>query len=104
MEQFFNVVELLEDKNIKVVKLDVNDDFDGLQTFVNGSIPVIAYNVLKINKPDRIRFTLLHELAHLLLTFGDITLKQKETFMFSICGCNVIARKNYKSRVGRSQK
>lgn len=64
----FNVVELLEDKNIKVVKLDVDEDFDGLQTFVNDTIPVVAYNIKKTKKPDRIRLTLLHELAHLLLT------------------------------------
>src|SRR5690606_6933079 len=68
----FNIVELLEDKNIKVVKLDVAEDFDGLQTFVNGNIPVVAYNARKANKPDRIRFTLLHELAHLFLKFGNI--------------------------------
>src|SRR5690554_3611439 len=30
----FNIVELLEDKKIKVVDLRVNDDFDGLQTYV----------------------------------------------------------------------
>ena len=66
----FNIVELLEDKNIKVLDLRVNEDFDGLQTRVNGTIPVVAYNTKKINKPDRIRFTLLHELAHLLLKFG----------------------------------
>lgn len=96
----FNVVELLEDKNIKVVKLDVNDDFDGLQTFVNGSIPVIAYNVLKINKPDRIRFTLLHELAHLLLTFGDITLKQKETLCFQFAGAMLLPEKTIKAELG----
>lgn len=74
----FNIVELLEEKSIKVVKLDVDEDFDGLQTFVNGNIPVIAYNIKKTNKPDKIRLTLLHELAHLLLTFGDITPKQKK--------------------------
>ncbi len=96
----FNVVELLEDKNIKVVKLDVNDDFDGLQTFVNGSIPVIAYNVRKINKPDRIRFTLLHELAHLLLTFGDITLKQKETLCFQFAGAMLLPEKTIKAELG----
>ena len=50
----FNVVELLEDKNIKVVKLDVDEDLDGLQTYVNGNIPVVAYNIRKTNKPDRI--------------------------------------------------
>jgi transcriptional regulator with XRE-family HTH domain len=73
----FNIVELLEDKNIKVVKLDIAEDFDGLQTFVNRNIPVVAYNIKKANKPDRIRFTLLHELAHLLLKFGDITEREK---------------------------
>lgn len=86
----FNIVELLEDKNIKVLKLDVAKDFDGLQTFVNGKIPVVAYNERKANKPDRIRFTLLHELAHLLLTFGDITEKQKEILCHQFAGAMLL--------------
>lgn len=96
----FNVVELLEDKNIKVVKLDVDEDFDGLQTFVNGTIPVVAYNVKKANKPDRIRLTLLHELAHLLLTFGDITLKQKETLCFQFAGAMLLPEETLRSELG----
>lgn len=96
----FNVVELLEDKNIKVVKLDVDEDFDGLQTFVNGTIPVVAYNIKKTNKPDRIRLTLLHELAHLLLTFGDITLKQKETLCFQFAGAMLLPEKTLKAELG----
>jgi transcriptional regulator with XRE-family HTH domain len=36
----FNIVELLEDKYIKIVKLDVEDTIDGLQTFVNNSITI----------------------------------------------------------------
>lgn len=96
----FNVVELLEDKNIKVVKLDVDEDFDGLQTFVNGNIPVVAYNVKKTNKPDRIRLTLLHELAHLLLTFGDVTLKQKETLCFQFAGAMLLPEETIKAELG----
>lgn len=96
----FNVVELLEDKNIKVVKLDVDEDFDGLQTFVNGTIPVVAYNVKKTNKPDRIRLTLLHELAHLLLTFGNITLKQKETLCYQFAGAVLLPEKTLKAELG----
>lgn len=96
----FNVVELLEDKNIKVVKLDVDEDFDGLQTFVNGNIPVVAYNVKKTNKPDRIRLTLLHELAHLLLTFGNITLKQKETLCYQFAGAVLLPEKTLKAELG----
>lgn len=96
----FNIVELLEDKNIKVVKLDVNDDFDGLQTHVNRTIPVVAYNSNKINKPDRIRFTLLHELAHLLLKFGDITERQKETLCNQFAGAMLLPEETVKAELG----
>ena len=96
----FNIVELLEDKNIKVIALKVNDDFDGLQTFVNGNIPVVAYNANKINKPDRIRFTLLHELAHLLLKFGDITDRQKETLCHQFAGAMLLHEETIKSELG----
>jgi Zn-dependent peptidase ImmA (M78 family)/transcriptional regulator with XRE-family HTH domain len=96
----FNIVELLEDKNIKVVKLDVNEDFDGLQTFVNGDIPVVAYNVRKANKPDRIRFTLLHELAHLLLKFGDITERKKETLCHQFSGAMLLPEEAIKAELG----
>lgn len=96
----FNIVELLEDKNIKVVKLDVDDTFDGLQTFVNNSIPVIAYNARKINKPDRIRFTLLHELGHLLLKFGNLTEKQKETLCHQFAGAMLLSEKAIKEELG----
>jgi Zn-dependent peptidase ImmA (M78 family) len=86
----YNIVELLEGKNIKVLGLRGNDDFDGLQTKVNDGIPVIAYNANKISKPDRVRFTLLHELAHLLLKFGDITEKQKEVLCHQFAGAMLL--------------
>jgi Zn-dependent peptidase ImmA (M78 family) len=96
----FNVVELLEDKNIKVIELDVDEDFDGLQTCVNGNIPVVAYNLKKARKPDRIRLTLLHELAHLLMTFGDITLKQKETLCYQFAGALLLPEETIKAELG----
>ncbi|MDR1113265.1 MAG: ImmA/IrrE family metallo-endopeptidase, partial [Bacteroidales bacterium] len=96
----FNVVELLEDRNIKVVELDVDEDFDGLQTYVNGNIPVVAYNLKKANKPDRIRLTLLHELAHLLMIFGDITLKQKETLCYQFAGALLLPEETIKAELG----
>lgn len=96
----FNVVELLEDKHIKVVKLDVNDDFDGLQTWVNGNIPVLAYNVNKANKTDRIRFTLLHELAHLLLKFGEVSEQQKEKLCHQFAGAMLLPESSLKNELG----
>lgn len=85
-----NVMELLEDKHIKVVKIDADLSFDGLQTRVNGTIPVVAYNARIMEKNDRIRFTLLHELAHLLLDFGDISDHQKETFCHQFAGAMLL--------------
>ena len=96
----YNIVELLEDRNIKVVKLNVAEDFDGLQTLVNGNIPVIAYNIRKTNKPDRIRFTLLHELAHLLLKFGDIPEKAKETLCHQFAGAMLLPEETIKEELG----
>jgi len=96
----FNIAELLEDNFIKVVRLDVDDAFDGLQTFVNDTIPVIAYNARKINKPDRIRFTLLHELGHLLLDFGNASDKQKETFCHQFAGAMLLPEAAIKGELG----
>jgi Zn-dependent peptidase ImmA (M78 family)/DNA-binding XRE family transcriptional regulator len=96
----FNIVELLEDKHIKVVKIDADSAFDGLQTWVNETIPVVAYNVRKLDKNDRIRFTLLHELAHLLLTFGDITEHQKETLCHQFAGAMLLPEKTIKEELG----
>lgn len=96
----FNVVELLVDKHIKVVKLDVDDDFDGLQTMVNGTIPVLAYNLKKANKTDRIRFTLLQELAHLLLKFGEISERQKERLCHQFAGAMLLPEETLKTELG----
>jgi Zn-dependent peptidase ImmA (M78 family) len=96
----FNAVELLEDKFIKVVELHVDEAFDGLQTLVNGKIPVIAYNAKKINKPDRIRFTLFHELAHLLLKFGELTERQKEVLCFQFAGAMLLPEVTVKAELG----
>lgn len=73
-------IELLEDNNIKIIQINVEDGFDGMQAWVNESVPVIAINRIKLKSPDRIRFTVLHELAHLLLPIKHLPEKQKETF------------------------
>ena len=78
-DPIYNIIQLLEDKEIKVIELfDVDDKFDGLATFVNDKYPVIVVNG---NFPvERKRFTLLHELGHLLLNIkGSIDSKQEET-------------------------
>lgn len=99
-----NIAELLEDKNIKVVKLNADGAFDGLQTFANGTIPVIAYNEGKLSKKDRIRFTLLHELAHLLLRFDEnLTHAQIEKLCNQFAGAMLLPESGIKYELGESR-
>lgn len=101
-DPLFNVIEILEDKHIKVIELDVSATFNGLQTWVNGNIPVIAWNINYNRKKDRIRFTLLHELGHLLFgdRFGDVTDKQKETLCHQFAGAMLLPESSLKSELG----
>jgi Zn-dependent peptidase ImmA (M78 family)/DNA-binding XRE family transcriptional regulator len=88
VDPLYNVAQLLEDKFIKVVPVRASENFDGLQTWLNQKYAVVAYNETKLNRPDRIRFTLLHELAHLLLEhkFGNITERAKENYCHFFAG------------------
>ncbi len=69
-DPMLNIVELLESKGVKVLEIDLSlDSFDGMATYVDNSYPVVVVNK---NFPlERKRFTLLHELGHLLLNCGD---------------------------------
>ncbi|GAB5538316.1 MAG: XRE family transcriptional regulator [Salibacteraceae bacterium] len=100
-----NVAELLEDQHIKVVELDTDQDFDGLQTWVNGNIPVIAFNKVKLNKSDRIRFTLLHELAHLLLgdRFENVTHNKMEKLCHKFASCLLLPREAIIKELGENR-
>lgn len=64
-----NIIEMLEERSIKVITVGVDIQFDGLSTMVNDSIPVIVVN----EKMDalRKRFTVMHELGHLVLNFPE---------------------------------
>jgi Zn-dependent peptidase ImmA (M78 family)/DNA-binding XRE family transcriptional regulator len=79
LDPIHNIIQLLEDNEIKVIELfDVEDNFDGLATFVNDKFPVIVVNG---NFPvERKRFTLLHELGHLLLNLINCDLKEEENY------------------------
>ncbi|MEE9361251.1 MAG: XRE family transcriptional regulator [Cellulophaga sp.] len=74
-----NIIQLLEDKEIKVIEIyDTDDKFDGLATYVNDKYPVIVVNG---NFPvERKRFTLLHELGHLLLNLPDCEINEEENY------------------------
>ncbi len=78
------VIEMLEEHCVKVMEMDAPDTFDGLSGLVGDHKPII---VLNKNFPvERKRFTVMHELGHLLLDF-DESLPQKDVERF----CNLFA-------------
>lgn len=77
LDPIHNIIQLLEDKEIKIIEIDEpENNFDGLATIVNGKFPVIVIN--KNFNVERKRFTLLHELGHLLLEFPECDVKFEE--------------------------
>lgn len=77
-----NIIEMLELKGIKLLLIDDVEEIEGLAVFTSSGIPVVVVNTR--NKPiERIRFTIIHELAHLLLNFEkQIAADPKEVEIF----------------------
>jgi Zn-dependent peptidase ImmA (M78 family)/DNA-binding XRE family transcriptional regulator len=103
MDPVHNIIQILEDKEIKVIELDVADaEFDGLACFVDNKYPVIVVNH---NFPvERKRFTLLHELAHLLLNFPNCDTKTEEQFCNKFASAFLLPKKIMIEDLGNKRK
>ncbi|NLN24643.1 MAG: ImmA/IrrE family metallo-endopeptidase, partial [Bacteroidetes bacterium] len=79
-----NITQLLEDQEIKIIEIAEADNlFDGMATIIDEKYAVIVINE---NFPiERKRFTLLHELGHLILDIPDCDFKEEENY------CNLFA-------------
>jgi len=64
----FDLTELMEDHGIRIYGINTSDRFNGISARV-GDIPVIAVNLN--DDSVRRRFTLAHELGHILLDFEE---------------------------------
>ena len=73
-------IELLENQGVRIVEIEADIKFDGT-CIMAGSVPVIVLN--KIMPPERKRFTLFHELGHLLLFFPDVSKREKLCDVFA---------------------
>jgi len=60
-----NVIEVLEDNGINIIEISEDESFGGLSGYANDSIPVIVVN-RNLTSEEK-RFTLLHELGHLIM-------------------------------------
>ncbi len=73
-----NVIEMLEENEVKVIEVEASEKFDGLSTIVNKCIPVTVVN--ESFTIERKRFTALHELGHVVMPISNLTIKKKEEF------------------------
>jgi Zn-dependent peptidase ImmA (M78 family) len=99
LDALSNVVEMLENHQIKVYDLDADARFDGFSGWADG-IPVV---VLNKNFPlVRKRLTALHELAHLILTFakGQFDSKQIEKLCHAFAGAMLLPEDVFRQRFG----
>jgi len=94
-----NVIDLLEDNEIKVVELDAPVEFDGFSGWADRKIPIIVIN--KNYPVERKRLTALHELGHLILKLNEaIPERDKERFCFQFAGAMLIPEPTFKSEIG----
>jgi Zn-dependent peptidase ImmA (M78 family)/DNA-binding XRE family transcriptional regulator len=98
-----NVLELLENKNIKIIQIEASVDFDGLQTWINEKIPVIVLNKGKLKSSDRIRFSAFHELGHLLLPLEGITEKLAEKYCHAFAGAMLFPKSAATKEMGEKR-
>jgi len=88
-----SMAELLEDKGIKVIALDLPENVSGSKAFVSRpgckDVPVIVVN--QKHNGERQRFTLAHELAHLVLRFGAMGAAQQEKAADRFAGAFLMA-------------
>jgi Zn-dependent peptidase ImmA (M78 family) len=97
-----NVVEMLEDKEIKVIEADAPPAFDGLSGWADEAIPVIVIN--KHFDIERKRFTALHELGHTILQFDPgLSEKEKEKLCHRFAGALLIPMETFISEVGKNR-
>lgn len=97
-----NMTELLEIKGIKVISLDLPENVSGSKAFVRRpnaeDVAVIVVN--RAHNGDRQRFTLAHELAHLVLTFIGMSDKDQERAADRFAGAFLMAKRIVQQLLG----
>jgi len=77
-DPLYNIVEMLEENNIKIFQVNVDRSFSGMSTVIKDKIAVIVLNESPDIPVTRKRFTAMHELAHLYLDLSAFEEKECE--------------------------
>lgn len=102
LNPIINLIEMLELQGIKVYLLETVDDIDGFATITEGGIPLVMINHHS-KSLERIRFTIIHELAHILLALNEsikANTKLEEQYCHYFSSCFLIPRKKLIQMIG----
>jgi Zn-dependent peptidase ImmA (M78 family) len=102
MQPITNVIEMLEFRGIKIFLSNEADELDGFSAFAGNNIPIVVVNI-RDKSVERIRFTIIHELAHLLLIF-NAAIKNEHQSVERLChyfsSCFLIPSKKLTEMIG----
>lgn len=100
------MAELLEEKGIKVIALDLPEEVSGSKAFVKrarqDNVPVVVVN--QKHNGERQRFTLAHELAHLVLRFTAMSDVDEERAANRFAGAFLMAKDMIYRLLGTNRK
>lgn len=100
------MAELLEERGIKVISLDLPENVSGSKAHVEqpqkASVPVIVVN--QNHNGERQRFTLAHELAHLILRFPALSEADQEKAADRFAGAFLMAKEMMYQLLGQHRK
>lgn len=102
LQPISNLVEMIESVGIRVFPINHDDKIDGVSIEVENGNPIVIVNIA--DKPlERIRFTVIHELAHTLLKFAD-AIKNDEKLIEKLChyfaSCFLLPRQKLVELIG----
>jgi Zn-dependent peptidase ImmA (M78 family) len=99
------MAELLEERGVKVVALNLPEPVSGSKAFVmrekNEKVPVVVVN--ENHNGERQRFTLAHELAHLVLNFENLEEAKQEKAADRFAGAFLMAKEMLLSLFGQKR-
>ena len=98
-----DVIEMLEENNIKVFLLDADKSFSGMSTIIKNRIGVIVLNQNPEIPLVRRRFSALHELAHLYLDLSAFSEKEYEKLCDRFAAAMLLPASRIKEHLGEKR-
>jgi Zn-dependent peptidase ImmA (M78 family)/transcriptional regulator with XRE-family HTH domain len=95
-----NLMELLEDKGVRILEVDLPDTFDGLSAWAD-NIPVLTIN--KNSDLVRKRLTIVHELAHLIIRFGECNDRDLQKLCHSFASAFLLPKEKMIEEIGSNR-